>query len=38
MLGESPPPWLEHLPLAAGVVRDGRFTLVNAALAELVGY
>lgn len=36
---EAPNPiWLEQLPLPAGVIRDGRFTYVNAALANLVGY
>lgn len=38
MPDEPPTTWLERLPLAAGVVRDGRFSFVNAALAELVGY
>lgn len=30
--------WLEQLPLPAGVIRGGRFTYVNAALADLVGH
>jgi PAS domain S-box-containing protein len=38
LLGPPNPTWLEQLPLPAGVVRGGRFTYVNAALAELVGY
>ena len=29
--------WLEHLPLPAGVIRGGRFTYVNEALAAVVG-
>lgn len=36
--GPLDPAWLEQLPLPAGVVRDGRFAYVNAALAELLGY
>ena len=38
MTDQAPNTWLERLPLAAGAIRDGRFSFVNAALAELVGY
>jgi PAS domain S-box-containing protein len=39
MIHDPPnPAWLERLPLPAGVIRGGRFTYVNAALAELVGH